>query len=162
MEAAIAHVLDFPRRDAADELRFQRRIKEFLNGAFIHCFRHDDALHDALAADGPSNGTRIYAVEAGDVVCHNKGRQLAFVLPVARFFTELADNKAGSIGTIGLFNFMEQTVVTDERIGHGNDLTGIGRIGKRFLIACHARIEDNFADSWFIHQHVAIKLLSVL
>ena len=162
MEAAIAHVLDVPRRDAADELRFQGRIEEFLNRAFVHRFRYDDAFHDALAADSPGNGTRIDAIEAGDVVCHNKGRQFAFVLPVARFFTEFADDEAGSIGPVGLFDFVEQTVVTDERVGHGNDLTGIGRIGKRFLIACHARIEDNFADSWFIHQHIAIKFLSVL
>ena len=121
------HVLDVPRRDAFYELCFKGRIKEFFNGAFFHRFRYDDALHDPLAADSPGNGTRIDAVEAGDVVCHNKGRQLAFILPVARFFTEFTDDEAGSIRTISLFDFVEQAVIADNRIGQGNDLSGIGR-----------------------------------
>ena len=162
MVAAVAHVLDVPRRNFFYELRFKGRIKEFFNSAFFHRFRYDNAFHDPLAADSPGNGTGIDAVEAGDVVCHNKGRQLTFILPVARFFAEFADDEAGSIRAVSLFDFMEQTVIADNRIGQGNDLTGIGRVRKGFLIACHACIEDNFADGRFVHQHIAVKFLSVL
>ena len=38
-------------------------------------------------------------------------------------------------------------VVADEGVGHGYDLALIGRVGKHFLIARHAGVEDDFAES---------------
>ena len=38
-------------------------------------------------------------------------------------------------------------VIADQRVGHGDDLAGIGRVGKDFLIAAEGGIEDNLADS---------------
>src|SRR5437762_8234635 len=37
--------------------------------------------------------------------------------------------------------------IADERIGHRNDLTGVGRVGNNFLVARHRSIENDFTRS---------------
>ena len=38
--------------------------------------------------------------------------------------------------------------VADQRIRHGDDLTGVGRVGQDFLIARHRGIENDFANGF--------------
>ncbi len=42
--------------------------------------------------------------------------------------------------------FLIDAVVAYERIGHGDDLSLVRRIGEHFLIAGHAGVEDDFAE----------------
>src|SRR5271157_361689 len=42
------------------------------------------------------------------------------------------------------------TVITDERISHGDNLAFIGGVGNHFLITGHARVEYDFAHSFAV------------
>ena len=43
--------------------------------------------------------------------------------------------------------FAVDAVVADQRIGHADDLPGVGRIGEHFLITGHRRVEDHLAGA---------------
>src|SRR6185503_13084617 len=59
----------------------------------------------------------------------------------------LAYNKTFNPRPRRLFILTVDTVVADQRIGHADDLSGVGRIGQHFLVTSHRGIEDHFAGA---------------
>ena len=96
------------------------RLCKFFGDEFIASVcRNDDRFHDALGTNHACHGTSIDIVKAGYMVS----------------FDEIGDI---------LHEKIIRAIVTDERVGQGEDLPFIGRICETFLIACHAGIEDQF------------------
>ena len=52
----------------------------------------------------------------------------------------------GNFGIVTQFVFQVHPVISDERIGHGDDLRRVGGVGQNLLISGHARVENDFAD----------------
>lgn len=59
----------------------------------------------------------------------------------------LAHDEAGDPALARLVVVKVNAVVADERVGHGNDLTEVGRVGQNLLIACHAGVEYDLTDA---------------
>ena len=64
---------------------------------------------------------------------------------VAGHARQLADDEALDLRPARLAVVGVDAVVADQRIGHGDDLALVGRIGEHFLIAGHAGVEDDLA-----------------
>ena len=60
---------------------------------------------------------------------------------------QVADNQACGVNTATFFIFGVGTGIADVRIGEGNDLFAVGRVGQDFLIAGHGCVEHDFAGS---------------
>ena len=67
--------------------------------------------------------------------------------PVGRVFAHLAHDEAGNPALAGLVVVKVDAVVADERVGHGNDLAEVGRVGQDLLIAGHAGVEYDLTDA---------------
>ena len=67
--------------------------------------------------------------------------------PVARQATAFLHQKSADVGFGRLVVFRRNAVIADKRIGHGDDLTGVGGVGEDFLVAGHTGIKDHFAQA---------------
>ncbi len=52
------------------------------------------------------------------------------------------DDKPFGLDPPGFHIFKINPVVADKRVGHGDNLAGIRRIGKNFLVTGHGSVED--------------------
>src|SRR6266550_1049657 len=64
--------------------------------------------------------------------------------PVGAYARKLADNQALNVGARSFVVFGVGAVVSDFRIGENDDLAGVGRVGKDFLIAGDGSIKNYF------------------
>ena len=69
---------------------------------------------------------------------------LFLAFPVRRMLCDLVKDEACCCRLSILHEKIIRAIVTDERVGQGEDLPFIGRICETFLIAGHAGIEDQF------------------
>jgi hypothetical protein len=65
--------------------------------------------------------------------------------PVGAHARKLADDQALNVGARSFIVFGVGAVVADFRIGENDDLAGVGRIGKDFLIAGDGSIKNYFS-----------------
>lgn len=56
------------------------------------------------------------------------------------------DDEAGLEDAFGFIVLISKAIVSDERIGHDDDLIAIAWIGEDLLIADHRCVEDDFGD----------------
>ena len=90
-------------------------------------------------------GAGVDPLDADDAVLLQISVETHPAAPVAREVAGLLDHESGEMGP-GRFDVLEvDAVVADQRIGHGDDLAGVGRIGQNFLVARHAGVEDDLA-----------------
>ena len=73
------------------------------------------------------------------------GVEVAVRAEVARHAGEFADDEAVDLQAARLPVLGVDAVVADERVGHRDDLAGVGRVGEDFLIAGHGGVEHDFA-----------------
>ncbi|MNP48230.1 hypothetical protein D3C76_1423350 [compost metagenome] len=71
-----------------------------------------------------------------------------FRTPVAWRWLMTTHNETVYVWTNRLKVITRNTVVSDQRIRHGHDLTAIGRIRKHLLIACNSRIKNDLTCSF--------------
>lgn len=106
-------------------------------------------FEDAGFADGHGEGSGIDAGDAWDVVLAEIFVEVELAAPVAGDWAEFADYEAGSLGAGGLFVGWVNAVVADLGGGEGDDLAEVGGIGKDFLVAGHACVENGFPQDGF-------------
>ncbi len=115
-------------------------------------FRHARAGEDAAVlragvAQDAREATRVDLGDRHDAVALQVGVEGFLRAPVAREQRQVADHESrgvhrGRFGVLGI-----AAGVADVRIGQGDDLSCVGRIGQDFLVAGHRRVEHDFADS---------------
>ena len=109
--------------------------------------RTDDAAHDpgrsqyAGQRPGVDTGNRDHPVVRQVIAEGPVGA------PVAGHGRRVAHDKAGHLGSPRLGILRRHAVVADLRRRHGDDLSGVGRIGQDLLIAGHARVEHDLTAS---------------
>ncbi len=76
--------------------------------------------------------------------------QRLLVTPVAGDQRQVANDQAGGPHAVGFGVFRRGAGVADMRVGQGDDLLGIGRIGEDFLIAGHGSVEHHLTNGMAI------------
>ena len=121
----------------------------FLDGFFVRlkALGVNNAVHNALAAQLAGQTAGVDAGKANNLLRLEVLVERYLAAPVGRVFTHLAHDEAGNPAFAGLVVLKVDAVVADERVGHGNDLTVVGRVGQNLLIACHAGVEYDLTDA---------------
>ena len=76
-----------------------------------------------------------------------KSLQVAAGAPVAGKLPILPYDKPFQMNSGRFHVFRVDSGIADERIGHCDDLSLVGRVGQDFLIAGHSRVEDDLAQN---------------
>ena len=95
---------------------------------------------------GGGGPPRVHVLDPHDPVRRQVVLQTGAAPPRAGKPGRLAHDEAGHLRPCRLHILRVGAVVADERVGHGYELPGVGRIGENLLIAGHGRVEDDFAD----------------
>ena len=121
----------------------------FRNGLLIRlkALGVNNAVHNALASQLAGQTAGINAGQTDNLLRLEVLVERYLAAPVGRVFAHLAHDKAGNPAFAGLVVVKVDAVVADERVGHGNDLTVVGRVGQNLLIACHAGVEYDLTDA---------------
>ena len=105
----------------------------------------DAAPHRASVADMADQRSGIDAADPGNPAVREPvepaalgGRDVLAVLGVTH-------DRAASVYPLGLHRRCGNAVVTDQRVGEGDDLPGVGGIGDRLLVTGHRGVEDDLA-----------------
>ena len=109
--------------------------------------RGQHAGHGAAHAQPADQGARVDALDAEDVVLgagSRRGGRCERKLLGMRVSSRTM--KPSTCGRRRFAVLGVDAVVADERIGHGDDLALVGRIGQHFLVAGHAGVEDDLAE----------------
>jgi hypothetical protein len=72
-------------------------------------------------------------------------------MKMGRKGTELTHHESLHLNPFGFHVGGMYAIITDQRIGHGDDLAVIGGIGKDFLIPGHGGVENNLALGDSLH-----------
>jgi hypothetical protein len=107
-----------------------------------------DAGHGAADAQAADQGSGVDTLDADDVVLSKVGVKGAVRAEVARCARELADDEALDLGPARFGVLGIDAVVADERVGHGNDLSLVRRVGQHLLVAGHAGVEHDLAEGF--------------
>ena len=150
-------VLGFALSRVNDVLRTGNGLDRILDNVSLHfcdgllvrfeALGVDDAVHDAFAAQLAGQTAGVDAGETDDLLRLEVLVERYLAAPVRRIFAHLAHDKAGNPAFAGLVIVKVDAVVADERVGHGNDLTVVGRVGQDLLIAGHAGVEYDLTDA---------------
>jgi hypothetical protein len=65
--------------------------------------------------------------------------------PIAENGAILFDDEPFYLRSLGFDILLVDSIVSNKGIGHGDDLTFVGRIGEDLLVAGHAGIKNNFS-----------------
>ncbi|MNO86422.1 hypothetical protein D3C76_778180 [compost metagenome] len=116
-------------------------------GFFADVVTGEDAtVLSALFTQDSGQATGVDAGDGDDVVGLEVLRQRLGVTPVAGQQRQVTDDQAGRPDTVRLGVFRGGTGVADVRIGQGNDLLGVGRVCKDFLVAGHSGVEHHLTN----------------
>ena len=150
-------VLGFALSRVNDVLRTGNGLDRILDNVSLHfcdgllvrleALGVDDAVHDALAAQLARQTAGVDAGKANDLLRLEVLVERYLAAPVGRVLAHLAHDEAGNPALAGLVVVKVDAVVADERVGHGNDLTVVGRVGQDLLIAGHAGVEYDLTDA---------------
>ena len=86
----------------------------------------------------------IDALNAEDAVACEVGAERLAGAPIGRDFAEFADDKRADVRSAGFVVLGIDSVVSDLRIRHADDLAAVGRIGDDLLVAGHRGVETDF------------------
>ncbi len=99
----------------------------------------------AVGAQQAGELAGVDAFDAGDAVAGEPVAEGFLGAPVGMEPGEFADGEAAHLGAGGFVVFFADAVVADERVGHRDDLSPVGRIRQHFLVAGHGGVEAGFA-----------------
>ena len=100
----------------------------------------------AVFAQRDRQRARVDADDRRDRLLLEPRTEIDRVLEVRRPAREMFDHAAGDRRVRMLRHRTRDAVVADQRIGERQDLSGVRRIGERFLIAGHAGVKDGLAE----------------
>ena len=107
--------------------------------------RDDAPAQHAVHAHMPRQRAGVHAAKPGHALLVQIAVERLFAFPVARRVAQLRDHEALHIYAHALAVDRVDAHVSDQRVGHADDLPAVGRVGQRLLIAGHARGEDHLA-----------------
>ena len=110
-----------------------------------YVLRRKKSIEGTFFAQSFGERSRIDALNARNPVLKKIARQIAIGSPITHHRGQFPDHKARKVRFVGFFIHGVHPVVADEGIGHGNDLSLVGRVGQNLLIARHGCVEANFA-----------------
>ena len=125
-------------REAASQLQC------FLLGGVVT--DQDAAILRTLFAQDAGQAASIDTGDGDGAVGFQVLVQRLLVAPVAGNQRQVANDQASGPDAVGLGIFRGGTGIADVRVSQGNDLLGIGWIGKDFLIAGHGGVEHHLSD----------------
>ncbi|MCY1508168.1 hypothetical protein D9M68_424690 [compost metagenome] len=125
-----------------------RQFEGFFFGGIVAS--EDAAVLRTLLAQDTGQTAGIDAGNGDGAVFLQVVRQGLPVAPAAGEQRQVADDQAGGPDLVRLGVFRGGAGVADVRIGQGDDLLGVGRIGKDFLVAGHGGVEHHFANGMAI------------
>ena len=105
----------------------------------------EGAGHRPGIADQPGEATGVDAGETGDAVAYEHRLEVALGAAVARPAGQLAHDDAAAERPVGLEVGGVDAVVADVRVGEGDDLPGVRRIGEHLLVARQGGVEHHLA-----------------
>ena len=106
----------------------------------------DAAVLRAFLTQDSGQATGIDAGDGDGTVLFQVLIERLLVTPVAGNQRQIANDQASSPDAVGLGIFRRGAGIADVRVSQGNDLLGIGWIGKDFLIAGHGGVEHHLSD----------------
>ena len=112
----------------------------------LMAFGIEDSVHNTAVAQNTGQAAGINPRQADNAFLLQVGIQRTVTAPVGRIIARFAHDKAGNPALARLKVVCIQAIVADERIGHADALSVIGRVGQHFLIARHAGIEHDFRN----------------
>lgn len=110
-------------------------------------FCGEASAQGATGAEVFGEGAGIDATDAGNAFLGKVGIEVEGGAPVADDGAEFCDDEAAEVRGGAFFVDRVHPIVTDFRIGHGDNLTAVGGVGKDFLIPGHGSVEANFSGS---------------
>ena len=132
------HVLhEIPADKSLDMLCFGGQLR----GITAH--RGDDAFLGAPLAYVDDQGARVHPFDAHDAVLLHVGVQRLSGAPTAGHGAVFLDDETPDVGPVRFVVLGVDADVADLRIGHGDELTLVGRIGEDLLVSRHAGVEDD-------------------
>ena len=108
--------------------------------------RRDTARQRALLAYASRQSPRVHIGNRNDPLIGQVLLKRSLCAPTAGAPWRLPDDEPGGPHAARLHVLEVDARVADLRIGQGNDLPGIGGIGKNLLVTGHRRIENHLAD----------------
>ena len=105
--------------------------------------RGEVAVHRATDAELFGQRPGVDALNAGDAVAFHVVAQRTVRAVIAHDRRQLTDDKPAGVRLVRLHVLLVDAVVADERIGHGDDLPLVRRVGQDFLIPRHRSVETN-------------------
>ena len=118
-----------------------------LNYFFISIVSDNNRFHDTVFSYGTGNCTSIHIVETRHIISFNKISNRFFTFPIARMNRNLIQDIPSSCRFAVLHKFIISAVIANQGIRQRKNLPFVRRIGKTFLISCHSRIKNKFANS---------------
>ena len=94
----------------------------------------------------PHQGPGVDAGDANYPMLLEPGRQALLAAPAAGPWGQLAGNHPARMGPIGLLVLGVNARIAQFRIGKGDELALIARVGDDLLVAGHAGVEDHFTN----------------
>ena len=110
--------------------------------------QRNDAAHRTLKPDVPDEGARVDVGNDGNSVGDEIVVERFRRAPVAGNRRHPPNDKGFEKRLSGFDVFGIDAGIADQRVGHRDDLTGVGRIRQDLLIARHRGVEDDFADGF--------------
>jgi len=135
-------------RDFADEIDAfdTRRFAGEAECVFIgKRFRGEATAHGTAGAEVFGQSAGIDAADAGDAPPGEVFIQGRGGAPVADYGAKFRDGETAQVGARAFFVHKIDPVIADFRVGHGDDLPAVGRVGQDFLVTGHGSVEAHFA-----------------
>src|SRR6185437_37003 len=115
-----------------------------------------------LLAQMPCQGSRIDSFDRDDLSFLQRFLKRLLAPPVADKTARFHDHESFCPCSTGFDIFWRDSIVTDMRTGHHDDLPLIGRISQYLLIAGHGRIKDDLSHCFsLITKSAAFKHRSI-
>ena len=123
----------------------------------------DHAVHGALRAQVAGQRAGVKARDAGDVPALEVAVQLLLAAVVGGAARHGLHNKSRGPGAAAFRIFFIDAIIAHQRIGHGDALSGIGRIGEHLKVSGHRGVEHDLTDDVTIGTNaLALKYRAVL
>src|ERR1700751_4056104 len=93
-----------------------------------------------------SQGAGIHSLNSGDFPPLKIIVEGAGGAPIAGYRRQFSYHNPAHVRFAAFVVELVGSVITDQRIGHRDDLTAVGRIRKDFLVTRHRRVKTDLAD----------------
>ena len=127
-----------------------KRVHKYIDFFITRLALHNDTLHCTCFTDNSCKCSCIDTLNTYNTLLTKKIIKVHFISEVRRKITLFSYYKSFKISVLCLHILKINSVVTDKRESHSDNLTCKRRVSKSFLIACHTGCENDFSDDVFL------------